>query len=111
MNRLAMIRGDTWTHEFDELTDEDGYPRDLEDADLTFTAKARYTDSVAVITKTSADGLTVSGGVITLALDPADTEDVTAATRYVWDIQSEEDGDTVTVLRGTLDVYLDVTRG
>lgn len=113
MNKLSMVRGDSATVTVD-ITDEDGYPLDLDSvASVRFTARRAYDDGSAVIAKDQDDGVTwddPSAGVITVALLPEDTSDLARTERLLWDVQvvGAED-DTRTVARGYLWVHRDAT--
>lgn len=114
---LVMSRGDTFTFTR-TLLDADGEPVDLSLADITFTAKRMYRDS-PTIEKTLDDGIDLGGsgdtGVVTVTLQPEDTQDFTQTERFVWDIEVEgivgsgEPLSVLTPLSGRLVVRLDTS--
>lgn len=80
------------------------------------TAKYKYSDADAdaVFQKLSGTGITVStatNGTATVSIDSTDTEHLPpAVTKLVWDVQMDNNpGDPITLERGTLTVYPDVT--
>lgn len=112
---ITAKRGDTI--ELSVTVTRSGAAVDLTDADLTFTAKRRYSDADAdaVVQKTLGDGIAVVGdaedGEILVTLDPEDTDSLTRQTVLLCDVQLvESDGRVTTVASGTLTITPDVTR-
>jgi hypothetical protein len=116
MSELEMYRGDD--ESFDIAVTKDGIAVDLTGASIRFTAKRRATDVdlEAVIAKTSAvaGGIVVTnalGGIARVDIVPADTEDLTASARLIWDLQAVDGtGKVRTLADGTLIVHADVSR-
>lgn len=111
---MKMIRGDSY--EFRVTITLDGDTVDITGGDFTMTAKWDVADSDAnaVFQKTVGDGITLTdptNGVITVKLEPADTNSLPLHTvDLFYDIQYiDTDGDVHTVLNGTLQVQPDVT--
>lgn len=111
---LSMMRGDTRELTV-TLTDEDGYPIDLDDlSDIAFTARYNYDSDSVLIQKDLADGVVITdaaSGTCTVTIDPVDTEGLARRYRLLWDIQVIADYDDAvrTVARGYLTVEMDVT--
>jgi hypothetical protein len=114
MERLTMTRGDSYQlvatlYEPDGTTPwtPTGTPV------ITATAKHRVTDADgdAVFTKALGSGITRLANVVTVQIDPADTNDLTGrgATILRADIQVKDDAGTATVPY-ELEVEPDVTR-
>ena len=87
----------------------------MEGADLTFTAKRTPWDGDAVITKTTADGITIGDDPFTEAtieIDPSDTNDLEDTPIALhWDLQLEDaQGNIRTVADGRLAILTDITR-
>lgn len=129
MTRLAMIRGDESTWDI-TLVDGDGDPLGLAGLDITFTARRSVElgelDPVdgtwslvrhdLELVKTVGDGLDVgvdpTAGILTLTIDPADTEDWTDSEitgPFAWDIEVKSGDDVRTPMRGVLVISPDVT--
>ncbi len=106
---LFMTRGTTKS--FSITATDAGDPLDISTATLEWTAKHEPFDP-AVITKSTADGITVTdgpGGLATLTIDPADTADfVDMTVRLVWELEMTQAGETKTLAQGTIDVEPDV---
>jgi len=82
-------------------------------ADVRCTAKRRRTDTDAdaVFQKTLGDGITAAGAVLTVTIDPADTDELDRDTVLEVDVQVTPDGGVpLTVADFQLQVQLDVTR-
>jgi hypothetical protein len=115
MSNFTMTRGDSAT--FSGTVTLGGDPYDLSGAaHMWFTAKNKYVDSDedAVFQKTLDDGITVvspTAGLYSVAIVPADTEDVPKAkTILVWDVQIEDsEGNIYTMASGKLVINPDVT--
>jgi hypothetical protein len=108
MTLLNGFIGDTMTFDV-ALTDGAGAPLNLAGLSLTFTASHPY----LTITKTIGDGITVTneaGGLASIELAPADTEDLEDRMNLVYDLQvSDGLGNAYTAFTGTLIVEIDVT--
>ncbi|QLH77446.1 hypothetical protein HZS55_09125 [Halosimplex rubrum] len=89
------------------VTDEAGDPVDLSSSDLTFVLAE---DGSAAVTKTTGDGISVTGAddnVAVVDLDAEDTDDLDGA----YDIelqQTDSGGNVATLTRGTLSIKSDL---
>lgn len=112
---LKMVRGDTYS--FRVTITQNGEAVDITGGSFTMTAKWEITDADAnaVFQKTSPSGgivlTTPASGVITVTLDPADTNSLPLhKVSLFYDIEFiDSSGDVYTVLYGTLSVVPDVT--
>jgi hypothetical protein len=110
-----MMRGDSATITV-TLTDEDGYPLDLDSlSGVRFTARRWYDSGDPWISKDLDDGITITDpdvGVAEVALVPSDTSELAYTCRLVWDVQVEATDpaeETRTVARGYLWVHRDAS--
>lgn len=104
---LTMTRGDEKVFNV-TLHAADTSPLDLAGLDLTFTA----TRGDIVITKIIGDGITVTdepGGLASVTIAPADTQDFEERIELTWDLQVADGEDIVTPLEGRLVVTPDVS--
>jgi len=115
--RLNMVRGDRAVFEL-AIRDAVGDALSLAGKELYFTAKTAVSDldADAVIVKAIATGIVVTdeaGGIAEVTIDPADTEDLTAETTLVYDVEMRDPvtSDVATVVLGTLIVVPDVRQG
>lgn len=114
MTYLEGKRGDTNTYTGTVLDSSDAAVN-LTGCTLRFTAKLARSDAddaTGVITKTTGSGIThvnAAAGTYRITLDPEDTDALTAATLYWWDLQlTDGSGGVFTVGSGTLTMTTDV---
>lgn len=105
---LQMKRGDTPTIRVRNVVDADENPVDLTD-DWAVTFTARNPPGTVTITKTLADGITVSMEGADILLASEDTTAIESATRLKWDVEVRKGSAVHTIESGKLDVLLDVT--
>ncbi len=102
---LEMVRGDTLAFAV-EIEDLD---QDLDSA--FFSCKKSASDKDYVFQKALDDGITkMSLGKYRVRVAPEDTTNLPAKT-YRYDLQIGLNGDIATVLRGSLKIVEDITRG
>lgn len=110
---LEMFRGDAAGWRFPVTLD--GAAVDVTGASVRFTAKRLPTDAdgSAVITRTVGSGVTLTdptNGVITVVLDPDDTDALEVPVTLLWDLQVTSGGLPRTVAHGTLAIAADISR-
>ena len=102
---LVMTRGDSRTFTITLTTD--GFPLDLTDADVWFTV-------AGVFSKRLGAGITVDDpttGVVVVAVDPADTEQLPGRVSTRFDLQVKlADGTVSTPRKGRFVIVPDATR-
>ena len=110
-NEIDIYQGNNRTIEV-TLVDSDGAAFDLTNTVVSFTVKKYETDSVALISKTSAvvSEISISSpatlGIFEVFLLPGDTEDL--AGNKVYDITVVSGGKTYTVVKSDFDILLPV---
>jgi hypothetical protein len=115
MTNISMYRGDSKLIRL-YIKDEANADYNLSSCKVWFTAKASKTqqDIDALMLKSTDDDITVVdsvGGELLVEFFPADTDSLTAAGSYFYDIQLKDaSGRVWTVGEGTLNVLLDITR-
>ena len=103
---ITMVRGDTLSFGL-EVKDQDGGPINLSSA--YFTCKQNYSDGVYVFLKRLGNGITKSeAGKYVVRLAPEDTKTVEPG-RYFYDLQIGVAEDVYTVLKGVIEIQMDVT--
>lgn len=103
---ITMVRGDTLSFGV-EIKDQDGEYLDVETA--YFTCKKNLNDDDPVFQKEMDTGITRDDtGRYVVRVAPSDTADIEAG-RYYYDLQVGLNGDIFTLLRGVLDIQMDVT--
>lgn len=114
MIELEMFRGDF--KDYDLAVTLNAAPADLTDCKIDFTAKRALADpdDKAVFHKSIGSGITVdvpTAGTAVIQIEHDDTAEMTRDAKLVWDVQvTDPAGKPHTVLRGTLNVLLDVTQ-
>ena len=105
---ITMTRGDTLSFGI-EIDDQNGEALDIDDA--YFTCKQNYTDDENVFQKSIGDGITrADAGQYIVRIAPEDTESIEAG-KYFYDMQVGMNGDVFTIMKGVLEIELDVTIG
>lgn len=113
---LIAARGDTIPFLLDQIRDEAGaLVTTLSGWAFFFTLKnstdVANNDSAAVISKSSASGMTVSGTTVSWEVTAAESDALLEAVDYIWDVQSKTPaGRIFTEQRGTLRLTRDVSR-
>jgi hypothetical protein len=108
----VMHRGDTFSFSL-TLTDQAGEPLDTTGLPITFTAKRTFSGPVFLV-KTQDDGIDPDGasgdtGMVTVTIEPEDTEDLIEQERFWWDIETDDLGVVRTQASGRLVVLMDVS--
>jgi len=108
----VMNRGDTFSFNL-TLTDEAGEPLDTTGLPITFTAKRTFSGEPFLV-KTQDDGIDPDGasgdtGLVTVTIEPVDTEALTQQERFWWDIETDDLGVVRTQAHGRLVVMMDVS--
>lgn len=105
---ITMVRGDTLSFGL-VIEDDNGNPMDVDSA--FFTAKRNYTDEIALFQKKIGEGITkVGDGTYTVRLRPDETANAEAG-NYFYDFSVGVNGDVFTLMRGVLEILMDVTIG
>lgn len=100
---ITMVSGDTLCFNV-IVKDQNGDPVTVDGA--TFKAKKNLLLSTANISKSLGDGITQDDGVITVRLAPTDTADLEGF--YYYDMDITVNSDRFTLLRGMLQIEIDV---
>lgn len=116
MPDFEMFRGDS--AEFELTVTKDAAPVNLTGGQLRFSAKRSKDDpdADAVVSKVSTDTAQIeitnaAGGLATVKMVPADTEDLTEQTVLFYDVQFKDATNRIfTLATGKLKVRLDVTQ-
>lgn len=105
INNLVIDQGTTFSFTFN-LTNVDGSAKDLS----TYTVVAQIRKSYYTSTKVDFTTATVDAeGEITISLTAAQTAELKAG-RYVYDIEINDNTETIRVLEGIITVTPEVTR-
>lgn len=114
MGVLAMKRGDDRSIALAIVQADGETPQPLTGMTLTFTGRRFATPHAdAELVKTIGSGITVTdeaGGLATVAIDAADTADMTELTVLRWDVELSNGAAVRTVADGLLYVRPDETR-
>jgi hypothetical protein len=108
---LSMVRGDSKLYKV-TVKDSDGVVVNILGYTASFTVRSNPLDAVAIISKTTSSGITLTdpaNGIMQIALANTDTEiDVG---KYAYDIEVVDLlSRHITVLKGNFSVTFDVTR-
>lgn len=114
MSLSVIYRGDTVIID-GAVTTPLGFPQDLTDCKLWFTAKRSERDIYAVIAlSTDTDDIVITdveGGLFVILLLPEVTDSLSDITNLCYDVQIRDALDRIyTIKKGTLRVMTDVTR-
>lgn len=105
---ITMVRGDTLSFGI-VIEDDNGNPLDIDSA--FFTAKKNYTDDTILFQKKMGVGITkVADGTYSVRVRPDETANAEAG-NYFYDFQVGVNGDVFTIMRGVLELLMDVTIG
>ena len=116
ISNLEMYRGDTFLLKLG--LKEDGLPIDITNATIWFTVKEYINDldSVAVIQKTTSDGISIINthlGYIIIRIEPQETDllDLKETKTFYWDLQYQNsNADIQTLFCGRFTIKQSVTR-
>lgn len=99
---FSMISGDTKRLEV-TIQDADGAEVDVTGAAVTYV----IADSAVRVAKTTDDGITIDGAVVTVTLDPADTAELAGV--YAHEMQiTDPSGNVGTVMIGEVSIAKDI---
>ena len=99
---FSMISGDTKLLEL-TIHDAEVAEVDVTGADVTYV----IADSAVRVTKTTDDGITIDGAVVTVTLDPADTAELAGV--YAHEMQiTDPSGNVGTVMIGEVSIAKDI---
>lgn len=100
---ITMVSGDTLSFNV-IVKDQNGDPVTVDNA--TFSAKNNLALAANSIYKYLGNGITQSDGVLTVRLDPNDTANLQGF--FLYDMDITVNSDRFTLLRGTLQIEVDV---
>ena len=103
---ITMVRGDSLSFGI-QIYDQDKALMDIEEA--FFSCKKNINDSAYVFQKSIADGIErMELGVYDVRVAPEDTAEIEAG-RYFYDMQVRLNSDIFTIMKGVLEIEMNVT--